>query len=278
MFARRQAESGTPATEVCRNAYDAGIWNHVHVFFGFPTETRAEAQETIDFLLSNKNIIRSFKINSFVLDKKAPMINCPERYSISSIYTGPDTDFDLAYDYTVSSGLTFSEALELSNVCQERIAREYKSDKVFKIDGEDIILYLSHFERSDPDLSSVTKAKITKIQPDKQLTRKSVPRIKRNVVLDKLRFDIRDIIHNIANNENVTVYPSETYTLFDPVSEVPCPIILQIAEVLSLCDGRKSIQQIAYELSNKYNATSLKIEEDCIDFLKSLSRQGYVLF
>jgi hypothetical protein len=266
------------AAEVCRNAYDAGIWDHLNVVIGFPTESRAEAQETIDFLLTNKNIIHSFKISSFVLAKGAAVMKCPERYGISGIDAGPDTDFNLAYNYTVSSGLTFIEALELSNVWQERIAREYKGKKFFKLDGEDVLLYLSHFERSDPSLSSVARAKITKIQPDKQLTPKSVPRIKHNVVLDKLQFNIIDIIHNIANYKKVTAYPSATSTIFDPVSEKLCPVSPLIVEILALCDGKKSVQQIAHELSNKYDATRLKIEEDCIAFLKFLSRQGYVLF
>jgi hypothetical protein len=266
------------AAEVCRNVYDAGIWNHLYTFFGFPTESRAEAQETIDFLLSNKNIIRSFNIDKFLLTKWTPMMKCPERYGISGFDAGPDTEFSLAYNYTVSSGLTSSEALELSHVYGERIAREYKSKTLSKLSREDLLLYASHFERSDPSLSSATRARITKIQPNKQLTPKSVPRIKHNVVLDKLRFDIMDIRHNIANNRNVTAHPSATCMIFDPVSEKFCPVSLRIVEILALCDGKKSVQQIAHELSNKYDATRLTIEEDCIAFLKSLSKEGYVFF
>jgi hypothetical protein len=201
----------------------------------------------------------------------------PERYGISSIDAGPDTDFNLTYNCTVSSGLTFSEAFELSNVYREEIAREYERKELFKLYYEDILLYLSHFERSDPDLSSVTKAKVTKTQPGKPLTRKSVPRIKRNILLDKLRFNIVDIAHNIANNKEITAYPSATSVIFDPVSGKLHPVNLAIEEILTLCDGRKSIQQIAYELSNKYNAARSKVEEDCIAFLKFLSEEGYVL-
>jgi hypothetical protein len=266
------------AAEVCRNIHNAGIWNHIHVFLGFPTETRAEAQETIDFLISNKDIIHSFNINSFVLDKKAPMINCPEQYSISNIDKTPEADFDLAYDYTVSSGLTPGEALELSIASREMVAKEYKGKKFFKLDGEDLLLYLSHFEKSDPHLVSVPKSKITKSKPEKRLTPKSVPRIKRNVVLDKLRFDIKDIIHNIANNNHVAVYPSVMYTVTDAASGKVFPVSLQAAEVFELCDGEKSVRQIASELSDKYDEKRLLVEEECIDFLNYLSTQGYVLF
>ena len=76
---------------------------------------------------------------------------------------------------------------------------------------------------------------------------------------------------------------SSNYTIvlqlgLDPVSgKIHC-VNLATEEILTLCDDRKSIQQIAHELSKKYDATRLTIEEDCIAFLKSLSREGYVLF
>lgn len=37
------------AAEVCGNIYKAGIWNHLYLFFGFPTETRVEAQRPLIF-------------------------------------------------------------------------------------------------------------------------------------------------------------------------------------------------------------------------------------
>jgi len=95
--------------------------------------------------------------------------------------------------------------------------------------------------------------------------------------LDKLRFNIVDIAHNIAKNKNVAAYPSVTSVIIDPVScKVYC-VNLATEEILALCDGKKSVQQIAHELSQKYDATRLTIE-DCIAYLKFLSREGYVLF
>jgi anaerobic magnesium-protoporphyrin IX monomethyl ester cyclase len=265
------------AAEVCRNFHDVGIWNHLSVFFGLPTETRAEAQETIDFLLSNKDNIHSFHIGTFSITKGAPIKERSKQYGISGYDSAPDTDFNIAYNYTVYSGLTSSEATELSIVARDRISREYESQTFFRLDLDDIFLYLSHYEKSDPGLSSVVKEKTTKIQPDKQLTPKSVPRIKRNVVLDKLRFNIMDIIHNRFNNRNVTSYPSATYTIFDPAFEKLCPVSPLTMEILALCDGKKSVQQIVHELSNKSDATNHTIE-DCIASLKPLSRDGYILF
>jgi anaerobic magnesium-protoporphyrin IX monomethyl ester cyclase len=266
------------ALEVCRNVYESGIWDHLYVIFGFPTESRAEVQETIDFLLSNKNIIHSFKINSFALDKNAPIMKDPEEYGITDIDMGEYTDFDLTYNYTVSSGLSSGEASELSAVYREKLSKEYKSKKFFKLDGDDMLLYISHFEKNDPYLRAVPKDTIKKIQSDKQITWKTFPKVKRNVVCDNLRFNLIDIVHNIANNENLVVYPSETYVIFDSVSEKLLPVDWQIMEILLLCDGKNSVQQIVHELSDKYNVALSTIEDDCVDSLKFLQSQGFIIF
>ena len=263
------------AAEVCRNIYEAGIWNHLYIFFGFPTETWAEAQETIDFLMSNEKVIHSFNIDKFILPKMAPMTRQPEQYGVSSIDRGRDTEFNLSYNYTVSSGITASEADELSHVYAEKIAGHYRSKKFFKLNLESLLVYLSHFETSDPFLlRPIPGAKTADAQSNKPVTPKSVPRIKHNVVLDRLSFNIVDIINNAANG---VIYPAETYVIVDPVSGNLQSISPPIAEVLGLFDGKRSIQQIALELSGKYGAPRAKIEEDCIGLLRSLAREGFVI-
>ncbi len=267
------------AAEVFRNIHNAGIWSHVYAFFGFPTESRAEAQETIDFLLSNKNIIKSFYIGSFVLGKGSAIMKHPGVYGISSFDAGADTDFSLTYNHTVSSGLTSGKALELSNYYQEKIAGEYKTKKFFKLYYEDTLLYLSRFEGSGSCLlAPATEDKITKIQPSKQLTRKSVPMIKHAVVSEKLKFNIMDITDKIYSNEDVAAYPGSISVIIEPASNKIHRINPVMEDILALCDGRRSVQQIAHELSDKYDATRVLIENECIAFFKFLSEEGYVLF
>jgi anaerobic magnesium-protoporphyrin IX monomethyl ester cyclase len=274
-------EKGTTreiAAEVCKNAHDAGIWDHLYVFFGFPTETRAEAQETIDFLLSKKHIIRSFSLDSFILAKGAPVAKFPERYGISEIDSGPANDFNFAYNYKVSSGMTSSEALNLVIEHRDRITREYDSQKFFQLECENVILYLSHFEKSDPYLTAAIKVNATNTQMNKQLTRLSAPRLKRSVVLNRIRFDIMDIVNNIINYQAVTAFPRTTSPIFDPGSGKLWTVEPRAVEFFSFCDGQKTIEKIAKDLSKKYNAPQFKIEEDCIAFLQPLLREGYVIF
>lgn len=266
------------AAEVCKNTYAAGIWNHLYVFFGFPTESLAEAQETIDFLLSNKDIIHSFGLTNFILNKGTAAMRHPERFGISAIETNSCTEFTLDYAYTVSSGLTFKEAQQMSDVYRERIAKEYKHKDRLKLYYEDILLYLSHYEQSDSSLTSLMRENVLEPQDNNQITRKSVPSIKPNVALDKLRFNIIEVItNNINKNRAITVYPDQTHVIFNAVSGKLIPVSLLTMEILTFCDGKNNVKQIAHKLSKNYNAAGVELEEVCIDALKYLSSEGYII-
>jgi radical SAM superfamily enzyme YgiQ (UPF0313 family) len=266
------------AAEVCRNIHEAGIWNHLYLFFGFPTETQAEAQETINFLISNESNIHSFNIDKFILPKMAPMTRQSELYGISSIDKGLYPDFNLSYSYTISSGLNTFEADELSRVYADRIATKYRSKKFFELNLESLLVYLSHFEKSDPYLlRPIPPAPSTQNRFNQTPTLTSVPRIRRNVIIDKLRFNIVDIMNN-THGDNNAVYPSETCVIVDPVSGNLQSISPQIMEVLNLYDGQKNVHQVAIELSAKYKVAQEKVEKDCISLLSSFSKEGYVIF
>jgi hypothetical protein len=170
-----------------------------------------------------------------------------------------------------------NEALNLVIEHRDGIARQYDSQKFFQLECENVILYLSHFEKSDPYLMATTKAKATKTQANKQLTRLSAPRLKRSVVLDRVQFDIMDIVNNIVNYQAVTVFHRATYPIFDPGSGKLWVVEPRVVEFFAFCDGRKTIEKISKDLSKKYNAPQFKLEKDCIAFLQPLLREGYVI-
>lgn len=95
---------------VLRNTRKAGIWNHVFVFFGFPTETIAEAKKTKNFILSNKDNIHSVGAASFVLSKHSLVFRFPNRFGVSNIKHNANQDLNLYYDYLPEKGLTKERA------------------------------------------------------------------------------------------------------------------------------------------------------------------------
>jgi len=88
-----------------RDAHNAGIWNHAFVFFGFPTETEEEAEESIQFLLDNADIIHSEGTGTFSFEHNAPIANLPEGFGVVEVLEKPNRVLELYYDYRVRSGL-----------------------------------------------------------------------------------------------------------------------------------------------------------------------------
>lgn len=75
--------------DVLQLAYAAGIFNHVFVLLGFPTETKEDLFDTFRFLDANKNAIQGVQNCMFNLMEDSPVFDHPEKFSITSMsYVG----------------------------------------------------------------------------------------------------------------------------------------------------------------------------------------------
>ncbi|MDA0690875.1 MAG: radical SAM protein [Nitrospinae bacterium] len=95
-----------------RMSSDAGIWNHIMGFFGFPGETLEEVEDSKNFVHNNRENIQSLGFMTFVLGKYSPIAFEPEKYGLS-YYKNPEWDLALDYYFTVEKGLSIQEALDV---------------------------------------------------------------------------------------------------------------------------------------------------------------------
>ena len=119
----------------------AGIWNHCMGFFGFPGETREEAEDSKKFVHDNREYIHSLGFMTFVLGKYSPVAFEPEKYGVN-YYKNPEWDLALDYYFTVENGLSIQDALEVFD--------EFEKNHDLKWDlrtcvREYIFLYIDHF-------------------------------------------------------------------------------------------------------------------------------------
>ena len=63
--------------KICKYCSENGIWAHLFLIFGFPTETHKEARETMEFILQNNGVIRSMSFGSFQLTKHSKVYENP---------------------------------------------------------------------------------------------------------------------------------------------------------------------------------------------------------
>jgi len=108
--------------QTLRNSSEAGIWNHVFLFFGFPTETEEEANETIRFVLNNKDKINSVAHSTFNLKKDSQVFLNKEKYGIRKIKV-IEQNFDLNFDYEVSTGMNQKEAARIDENFREMVSK-----------------------------------------------------------------------------------------------------------------------------------------------------------
>jgi radical SAM superfamily enzyme YgiQ (UPF0313 family) len=122
-------------------ASEAGIWNHVMAFYGFPGETRDEAEETRQFLLDNKTHIHSVELFYFVAYRHTPMVRHPEKFGMT-IHKQEEYDLPLDYYYTLNEpgGVTCLEAMQL---CEEFYQNDFEPWAVRVNAREHVFLYIS---------------------------------------------------------------------------------------------------------------------------------------
>jgi anaerobic magnesium-protoporphyrin IX monomethyl ester cyclase len=137
-------------SRILRGAARAGIWNHVFFFFGFPGETLADAQETVNFVYAHQDAIHSASPGAFLLERYAPAHRFPQKFGIRHIHTDPQRDLAIYFDYEAESGLDEHTANLLADklidqLPDKRYGQYYFSD-VYKF------LFTSELRRQDQPL------------------------------------------------------------------------------------------------------------------------------
>ncbi|HEX2926763.1 MAG TPA: radical SAM protein, partial [Ruminiclostridium sp.] len=84
--------------QILKNSDEAGIWNNVFMFFGFPGETKEDVNLTKHFILENGKYIDTLGYGEFRLDGNSEVFNNPDRFGIDMIPIrkgdfGPDYGF-----------------------------------------------------------------------------------------------------------------------------------------------------------------------------------------
>lgn len=125
---------------VLNNTKKVGIKNALYIIFGFPSETKEELLETIDFLKSNSDVIDIVSTSIFGLQKGTPIYKNPEQFCITKITEHERTVLDSKIEYEVSSGLTNEEASHLRKGHKKTIEHINKYPKAMNYFREHLLM------------------------------------------------------------------------------------------------------------------------------------------
>ncbi|MBF2055314.1 MAG: radical SAM protein [Candidatus Sericytochromatia bacterium] len=144
----RMAKGTQPETAaaVYRATDAAGIYNYSFVFFGFPGETRAEAQVTVDFIKTHAPILHSIGAGFFMLQRFAPVFRERERYGIVSVNAEDlADDWGISLRYEVAEGMSQAEATRFYLDFMQQLQQIYGMP-LWLVDNSrsTLLLYINH--------------------------------------------------------------------------------------------------------------------------------------
>ncbi|MEE8408533.1 MAG: radical SAM protein, partial [Myxococcota bacterium] len=133
--------------DILRASADAGLWNFAYIFFGFPTETEAEAMATIDLVRENTDIIHSYGRSIFTLGKHSPLMEDRNHYGIFNVVE-EDEQFSTNLSHENISGMNGEELMRIGEVCTT-LCREAYGDPLWMTlrSRESLHLYLAEHGR-----------------------------------------------------------------------------------------------------------------------------------
>lgn len=110
--------------DILRAAHDAGIWNFAYIFFGFPSETEEEAQQTIDLICSHTDIINAYGRSVFTLGKHSKIRRNAQELGIVDMIAD-DQEFSTILNYRVTRGMDRQAALRMADRCRQQCIVAY---------------------------------------------------------------------------------------------------------------------------------------------------------
>jgi hypothetical protein len=139
-------------TEITKNiidyCLDAGIAVHMYVIVGFPSETREEALETLDFVISNEGFMKSKGASCltclFELEKHAPIMRDPGKYGLTKIGHPKQDDLSLGFFYETNEGMSPDEATSVYEHVKTEIDKRLPIFP-YNFSMSDGLLYLDRF-------------------------------------------------------------------------------------------------------------------------------------
>lgn len=105
------------ARGVIRNCSRAGITTALMFMIGFPTETKAEALKTLNFILENRRMIDAISFDRFRFGRGSKIFDHPERYGIGQVIGDPGrNDLLLIFDFSATGGMSPNELEHLEGL------------------------------------------------------------------------------------------------------------------------------------------------------------------
>lgn len=117
----RKGSTPERVSRFLKHSHSLGIWNHVELIGGLPTETEQDVAATADFLRAHADVIDVHSLNPFYLYSGSPLRNEPHSHGIALRPKTPNPDY---FDYDENIGIYSEKFDELGGLSWEQKDRQ----------------------------------------------------------------------------------------------------------------------------------------------------------
>jgi hypothetical protein len=131
---------------IIHDASRAGISLNLQNFIGFPGETREEADDTINMLVSHRDHISSCSLSEFQLQKHSPVFQNPSAFGVDTIQQCNPDSLVPRYLFSCRDGIGREELPALVDAAKTRLSKHYPLQGTFLgMPGSHQLLYHKYF-------------------------------------------------------------------------------------------------------------------------------------
>lgn len=137
--------------KILRSSAELGIWNHIFIMFGFPSETFKESLYTAKAVAKHKDIIDSFITMDFLLRKHCDVTSVKEKFKIEKI--DKKSNFLSDYEYSIQNNSNKKRTEYYSKLRQKYLYS--KSLPLWQITLPDEYLFLRVLKSSREEIKNI---------------------------------------------------------------------------------------------------------------------------
>ncbi len=222
------------ASRILHACAAAGIRAFIMFFTGFPSETRAEAERTVEFVEQHRDFITHIATSRFVLEPRAPAFGRQDRYGLTDVSRHEDGDLKTWYKYRVTKGMNAPEVSALVSEIEERPG--------IRPPGS-YLVSRSHLVFLPPGLPAASDTN-GRAGPDLSCPERLIPHRAAGLVPRTFAFNLDDVCQAAASARATPLPRKPTPYVFHNGAERLIEVGPDGKALLSACDGRYTLAQI----------------------------------
>jgi len=246
------------ASRILHDCAAIGIRAFVMFFTGFPSESRTEADQTVNFVDQHAQCITHVATNRFVVEERAPVFREQKRYGLSTLARTGEEDLRTWSTYHVNDGMQSAEVSEFVNEIERRSS--IRPPGSFLISRS----HLAFLPPGPPPIEQPMEPAHTILSRPERL----VPHRSAMLLPCNFAFNLDEVQQALESPSNVVERNATSY-VFDQDNERLVEVGKDGTAILGACSGRYTLAEILDAVGPKGRATTLT-------FLNDLSRRNLI--